>query len=121
MSLFSGIFNTLFLTFAHNQYALAFFIGCVLSFALLILRPSRYAVFLLLGFTILLLGFEYDKHIVAPLEEQTLASLDFEGSRANFFVSLGFKKLLPFFFFFCGWGSLFFALIYAGIKKEDYR
>jgi len=118
MDITQGVVNTLFLTFSHNQYAIAFFIGAFISFGLLLIKPSRYAVLLLFGFIVLLVGFEYDKHIVQPLEEQTLTSLDFDKSGASLAVSRTLKKILPFFFFLAGWGSIFLAIFIKGVKKQ---
>ncbi|PIS22900.1 hypothetical protein COT49_02925 [candidate division WWE3 bacterium CG08_land_8_20_14_0_20_40_13] len=113
-----GILNTIFITFAHNQYAIAFFVGAILSFFLLIIKPSRYLVLLLFGFLMLLMGFEYDKHIVQPLTDQTLASFDFESGRSVGLVSMTLRKLLPFFFFFSGWGSIFLALFVKSVRGK---
>lgn len=112
MSLSEGIINTVFLTFLHNQYAIAFLCGAILSVIALLIKPSRIPVLLLIGFTTLLVGFEYDKHIIQPLQDQTLNSLglaESEGSASTLVVRT-FQKLLPVFFFVVGWGSLFLGI-----------
>ncbi len=121
MSLTDGIINTIFLTFLHNQYAIAFFIGAGFSFLALLIKPSRFAVLLLIGFITLLVGFEYDKHIIAPLQDQTLNSLGLSeaGGSASTLVVRTFQKLLPVFFFTFGWGSLFLAIFTKAVKKEN--
>ncbi len=120
MGLKQSLFNTAFLTFAHNQYAIAFFFGALIALGLLIYRPSRFATFLLVGFLTLLVGFEYDKHILEGLQNQTLESLSLEGEDAGFRSLLvgGFQKILPLGFFAVGWGSIFLAIITKGIKNE---
>ena len=70
-----NIFYTVYFSITHNFpvvfYALGIFTAVVLS----IIKPSRKSVFLLLGFILLLLGFEYEKHILEGLREQTINSL----------------------------------------------
>ncbi|OGC51825.1 hypothetical protein A2982_03795 [candidate division WWE3 bacterium RIFCSPLOWO2_01_FULL_39_13] len=119
MGLSGSITNTIFLTFLHNQYAIGFFMGMVLSFLLLLLRPSRFAVLLLLGFLALLLGFEYNKHIIEPLQDQTLSSLNLgqENTPSKLLVLRTFQKLLPIGFFIIGWGSIFTAIFSKGLSK----
>ncbi len=107
-----SIINTIYITFVHNEYAIAFFIGAGLSFIALLIKPSRRSTLLLISFTTLLLGFEYEKHIMEPLMEQTLQSLQVDGNsgRSEVFLVRGFQKLLPFGFFIVGWGILFTAI-----------
>ena len=113
MGLKSSLANTLFLTFAHNQYAIAFFFGIILAILILFKKPSRYATLILIGFATLLLGFEYDKHIIEPLQNQTLESLSLDASETSvsLFLVRTFRKLLPIGFFIIGWGSLFLAIL----------
>ena len=120
MGLKQSLFNTAFLTFAHNQYAIAFFCGALIALGLLIYKPSRFATFLLVGFLTLLIGFEYDKHILEGLQNQTLDSLSLENDDAGFrSILVGtFQKLLPLGFFAIGWGSVFLAIISRGLKGE---
>lgn len=119
MSLSDGIINTIFLTYIHNEYAIAFFIGALLSLGALLIRPSRFAVLLLIGFITLLLGFEYNKHIIEPLQDQTLSSLGLaeSGGSATTLVLRTFQKLLPLFFSTVGWGSIFFAIFKKALSK----
>jgi len=113
MGLKTSLLNTAFLTFSHNQYAIAFFFGILLAILILLKKPSRYATLLLIGFATLLLGFEYDKHIIEPLQNQTLESLSLDASEAStsLFLVRTFQKLLPIGFFIIGWGSLFLAML----------
>lgn len=119
MGLKQSIFNTAFLTFAHNQYAIAFFLGTLIALGLLVYKPSRFATFLLVGFLTLLIGFEYDKHIIQGLQKQTLESLSLGNEDAGFKSVLvgAFQKLLPLGFFTIGWGSVFLAIITKGISN----
>ena len=120
MGLTSGIINTVFLTFLHNQYAIAFLSGALISLALLIYKPSRYPIFLLIGFTILLIGFEYDKHIIQPLQDQTIASLGVGDSdtSAKLLLLRTFQKLIPIGFFTVGWGLIFSVITLLILKSR---
>ena len=70
-----NIVLTIYLTVVDNFIALLYAAGIGISALMAIRKPSRYAVFLLLGFILLLFGFEYKKHILDGLKEQTLNAL----------------------------------------------
>ena len=113
-----NIVVTLYLLFSHNYIAIAYFTGMVIGIILSIWKPSRFATFILLGFAILLISFEYDKHIIEGLREQTMNSLititpHFKVQR---FVSLFLTHLLPVLFYMAGCGMFFGAIIQAAIK-----
>lgn len=63
------------LIFLHNFAALMYALGIFVSLIISIYKPSRAVIFMLLGFILLLFAFEYSKHIVGPLTDQTLGSL----------------------------------------------
>ena len=114
MSLTNGLIDTVFLTFSHNQDAIGYFLGIIISVGLLFYRPSRINMLFLVGFIFLLFGFEYNKHIIAPLEDQTISSIGAEGSSAVWLKRL-FQKLLPVVFFAIGWGNVLGGLILQSI------
>ena len=70
-----NINNTLYLIVVHNYQAAFFLIGFLVAIFLSIKKPSRSYTFMLLGFICLLFQFEYTKHIVDGLKEQTTNSL----------------------------------------------
>ena|SRR3989344_4656178 len=109
---------TLYLLFTHNYIAIAYFAGMILGIALSVWKPSRFAVFILLGFSILLFSYEYDKHIIAGLREQTIKSLITQSPhyRLQRIVNLFLSDLLPIIFYITGWGMLFASIVYAGLK-----
>jgi hypothetical protein len=117
MSLTDGLIDTVFLTFIHNQDAIGYFLGIIISIGLLFYRPSRTNLLLLIGFIFLLFGFEYNKHIIAPLEDQTISSIGAEGDSAVFLKRI-FQKLLPLGFFVIGWGSVLLSFILQSIKLK---
>src|SRR3990170_8644065 len=107
-----------YLFFSHNYIALAYFCGMILGIILSVYRPSRFATFILLGFGLLLFAYEYDKHIIAGLREQTLKSLITVTPhyRLSRIVNLFLSDLLPVLFYITGWGMLFGAIVYAAAK-----
>lgn len=119
MSLTDGIIDTIFLTFVHNQDAIGYFIGIIVSVLILFYKPSRTNLLLLIGFIFLLFGFEYNKHIIAPLEDQTISSIGAEGGSAVFLKRI-FQKLLPVCFFAIGWGGVLGGIILQTIKLKKH-
>lgn len=70
-----NIFYMVYFIVKHNFLAIIFAALAILSAILAIVRPSRSAVFMLLGSLLLFLSFEYFKHIKDPLRDQTIGSL----------------------------------------------
>lgn len=115
-----SLINTFYLTFTHNYIPIAYFGGILISLMMSIYKPSRFTIFLLLGFTLLLFGYEYDKHIVAGLREQTLNSIATEipHYKLQRIISLIISDLLPIFLYLSGWLFVYIAIIYGGIKLK---
>ncbi|MBI4973837.1 hypothetical protein HZC27_04475 [Candidatus Roizmanbacteria bacterium] len=101
-----NIFYALFFTITHNALALFYFCGMLVAIGLSLYRPSRKSIFLLLGFSLLLFGFEYNKHILEGLREQTLNALITiqEHNKVRRIINIITLKLLPFFLPVAGWG-----------------
>lgn len=116
-----NLIHTLYLTFAHNYLLFAYLAGLIISLAIAIHKPSRFALLLVLGFAILAFSFEYDKHIAEGLRAQTLASLiTGEGHyRARKLIDLVIGELLPMFFYISGWGFIYLAIFLGGWHKRD--
>ena len=115
-----NIITTIYLLFSHNYIAFAYFLGLILSIALAIYKPSRFTTFAFLGFAILLFSFEYDKHIISGLREQTIRSLitvtpHFRLSRM---LDLVISDLLPVLFYVLGWAFIYLSIIYAARKMH---
>jgi hypothetical protein len=115
-----SIFYTLYLLFSHNYEAVAYFTGMVIGIVLLIKKPSRFATFIMLGFAILLFQYEYDKHIIVGLREQTLTSLATTATHLRFtrLISTIISDILPIIFYLLGWGMVFVSIIYASFKIQ---
>jgi len=83
-------------------------------------RPSRKSILLLIGFSLLLFGFEYNKHIVENLREQTLNSLITvqEHNQVRRVVNFITLKFLPLMLPVGGWGCVLLSLaLYAHKNK----
>lgn len=115
-----NIFVTLYLLFSHNYIAIAYFIGLLIGIGLAIYRPSRYSTFILLSFAILLFSYEYDKHIIDALREQTLKSLITVNPhfRVQRVVNLVLTEIAPIFLYVTGWSLLFVSVIWGGMHME---
>jgi hypothetical protein len=117
--LIQNSYYTIYFLLLHNFFAIIYFSGLILSTALSLYKPSRMATFLMIGFACLLFAFEYDKHIVEGLKEQTINSLITETPRYKLAqaISVMISKILPLLLKFLGWGSLA-AAAYLKIKSK---
>lgn len=109
-----NLIHTAYLTFNHNSVVIAYVAGFAVCALLSLWRPSRYTLLMLLGFLILALGFEYDKHLVGPLVRQTLNSVVQEpGSsiRTTKLINLFLGEVAPVLFFVFGWVFIFTATV----------
>lgn len=115
-----NILVTLYLLFSHNYIVFAYFLGLIISIILAIYRPSRFTTFILLGFAILLFSFEYDKHIILPLRDQTINSLITltPHYKVQKIVDLLISVVLPVLFYTIGWLFIFLAIINASLDDR---
>jgi hypothetical protein len=88
----------------HNYVAIILFVFTVSSAVLSVWKPKRAFILLMIGFCLLLVRFEYQKHIKDALFEQTKNSLitERESARIERLVSIGIRKIAPTFLFFAG-------------------
>lgn len=70
-----NLFYMVYFVVKHNFLAVIYVFGIIISISLAIYKPSRANVLLILGFSALLLAFEFSKHIAEPLYNQTITSL----------------------------------------------
>ena len=108
-----GLLSTIYTIWLHNNLAIGLILAIGISALLLIFKPKRRLVFFLLGFILLLLQFEYQKHFGKALEEQTINSVILQGKslRARSVMEDFFQKLIPFVFWLSGWGLIFLGII----------
>jgi hypothetical protein len=114
-----GITDLIYFTWLHNAEALAYFAGAMLMLYKQFVKPKRVYLLVFVGFVLLLLQFQYVKHIVEPLLDQTLQTVLQTGAAAtrfqkitNFFL----QKAVPIGLYVVGWGSIF-----AGLWFMDYK
>ncbi len=113
-----GFIHTVYATFIHNYILFAYLLGLSIALILAFKKPSRYSFFLILGFAVLAFSFEYDKHIIEGLREQTLQSLIIEKPHytAQKWVSVFISEILPLFFYALGWLLIYIAILIGGLK-----
>lgn len=120
LDLKQNVFYTALFIIMHNFVAIIYSLGILISAFLLLIKPTRWKTLLLFGFIVLLFAFEYNKHIVGPLKEQTLNSLitiqpHFKINRAvNIILVRGLPLLLPV----AGWLLVIVGIISAALKFE---
>ncbi len=109
----AGLLSTIYATWLHNNLAIGLVLAIGISALLLIFKPKRKLVFFLLGFILLLLQFEYQKHFGKALEEQTINSVILQGEslRAKSVMEDFFQKLIPFALWAGGWGMVFLGML----------
>jgi hypothetical protein len=100
-----NIFYTLYFTLTHNFIAIIYTLGIIVATLIGLRRPSRAALILLWGFVILLFAFEYNKHILEPLKEQTINSLitERQSYRLERLITVVLEKAIPLFLPIIGW------------------
>lgn len=86
-------------------------------------RPTRGKIIIMWGFVILLFSFEYSKHILEPLKEQTIQSLitERESIRIEYYITKILTRVVPFGLPILGWMLIgigaFFDRIYAYVRN----
>lgn len=100
-----NIFYTVYFTVTHNFLAFLYLAGIIGSLVYALIKPTRKSIFLLIGFIILLFAYEYNKHIVDGLREQTLNALITiqEHNKVRRIINIITLKILPFFLPIGGW------------------
>ncbi len=93
-----NILYALFFLVLHNYEAIAYALGLAIATVIGLRKPSRGRILLMVGFALLLLSFEYSKHIQDPLLEQTKQSLITErySSRLERVITLTIDRVAPY-------------------------
>lgn len=88
---------TISLLFEHNFLAILYLVFIIFSFIWCLWKPKRYSLLIMVGFTLLLIHFQYQKHIAPALFEQTINSVVTERPSAKIqnIVSKSIYKLFP--------------------------
>ncbi len=116
-----GLFQLIYFTYLHNQLAIGLIIAALVALILLLKKPQRQYVFFFLGFLLLILHFEYQKHIVKDLADQTIATLFLEEGNYRFrwLTKVGLYHLVPLIMWLLGWGSIILGLLNDEIKWKN--
>ena len=93
-----NIFYMVYFVVIHNFLAILFSLGIIVSAFLTFYQPTRAKLCVLFGFIILLFAFQYNKHIVEPLRQQTTNSLITiqEHNKVRRAIDLSLTKAIPF-------------------------
>ncbi len=93
-----NILFALFFLILHNYVAIGYALGLAVATCIGLLKPSRGRILLMVGFALLLLSFEYSKHIQDPLLEQTKQSLITErySSGLERVITVSISRVAPF-------------------------
>lgn len=114
-----NIFYTVYFTVTHNIPVFVYGTGILVSAVLAILKPKRSYVLFLLGFIILLFAFEYQKHILDGLKEQTINALITiqEHNLVRRIINIVLIKLLPIGMPVVGWSFILLGAYLLRKKK----
>jgi len=109
-----AISHTLFLTLLHNAYPIFLFVAIVVGVGYALYKPSRRRILLIVGLSLLLLHFEYGKHIVDPLVQQTQVTLTTVTPRYKFIwlTEKMLTKIIPFFLLAGGVAATFISALF---------
>ena len=105
----------------HNFEAVLYSFGIIFTTLWMLYKPSRAKLLMLWGFIFLLFAFEYKKHIVEGLTEQTINSLitERQSYRIERYVTVTLNKLVPLGLPLAGWSLIVFGIILPFTKIEN--
>lgn len=118
-----NLFYSIFFLFIHNVLAIAYVVAIFLVTIHVLWRPKRGKILILWGLIILLFIFEYEKHMLEPLRQQTIQSLitERESVRIEFYINKFLTKIVPFGLPIFGWilisVGLFFDILYKKVQR----
>jgi len=113
-----NLFYTILFIIQHNALALVYTTAIIFITGHMLWKPTRGKILILWGFIVLLFAFEYSKHILEPLKEQTIQSLitERESIRIEFYVTKFLTRIVPFALPIFGW-----VLIGMGVFFDPLR
>ncbi len=111
---------TFYFILLHNFEPLLYSIGILLMTLWMFYKPSRAKFLVLLGLIVLLFAFEYKKHILEGLVEQTTNSLITERQswRLERYINIILAKLVPLVLPLFGWGLIISGVVTRYLKLE---
>lgn len=117
----ANLIHTIYALFIHNYILFAYLLGLGISVLVALKRPNRSILLMILGFAILAFSFEYDKHIIEGLREQTLNSIITVESHftAQRWINTIIGEVLPIFFYISGWVMIYLGIIFGNRKVKS--
>ncbi len=117
-----NILYTVYFIVLHNFEAILYSFGIIIMTFWMLYKPSRAKFLIFWGFVILLFAFEYKKHIVEGLTEQTMNSLITErrSYRIERYVEVTLSKLVPLALPLLGWFLIVSGIATRFLKLEKY-
>jgi L-asparagine transporter-like permease len=114
-----NLMYAIYFTITHNFEAIVYLGFMGLAFIIALIKPTRAMILIMLGFGLLLFGFQYNKHILEPLRMQTQSALitERQSFRTQRAIDLTLARVLPRAFPLAGWSSIAFGLL-IGIAFE---
>ncbi len=115
-----NIVYTFYFILLHNFEPLLYSIGILAITLWMFYKPSRAKFLVLLGLIVLLFAFEYKKHILEGLVEQTTNSLITERQswRLERYINIILAKLVPLVLPLFGWGLIIAGVVTRYLKLE---
>jgi len=115
-----NILYTVYFTITHNVPVFVYGTGILVSIVLAIIRPSRSYIFFLLGFIFLLFAYEYQKHILDGLKEQTINALITiqEHNKVRRLVNIILVRAAPILLPLGGWGLVIMGIYLFKRERE---
>ena len=98
-----------------------YFIGLIISIFLNYKHPTRHGLLLIIGFALLVFSYEYDKHIVNSLREQTLNSLITVKSHYTLskWINVALGVMMPIILYIAGWFFVFLSIINQSLNSTS--
>ena len=118
-----NIFVMIYSIIVHNFFAIVFSCGILVGILLSIIKPTRKSVLFLLGNSILLFAFEYNKHIRESLRDQTIGSLITlkRYYKLEWFINVFTIKILPVLLYITGLTLVVISVYLYLIKKNSHK
>jgi hypothetical protein len=123
-----NLLYAVYFTITHNLEAVIYFGFMCLALLVALIKPTRAMILIMLGFGLLLFGFQYNKHILIPLKQQTESALitERQSHRTQRAIDLTLARVLPLAFPLSGWSAIVFGFLIGVLfewrrKENDYE
>lgn len=115
-----GLFQLIYFTYLHNQLVIGFLLALIGSLLMLIKKSERRYIWFFLGFLFLIFHFEYQKHIVQDLADQTISTLFLEAGHDRWrrLTGLVIYHFVPLALWLSGWTGIILGIFGWQPKKK---